>query len=77
MLLIFCIVKFTPSAKSGGHRVASSSAAVESSGGHQLSRPHNQEVSGGNTAFHKQKGGHLLRRSAIHRFENSEKYTEL
>ncbi len=73
MLLIFCIVKFTPSAKSGGHRVATPSAAVESSGGHQLSRPPNQEVSGGNTTFHQQKGGHLLRRSTMHRFENSDK----
>ncbi len=62
---------FTPLAKSGGLRVATSSAAVESSGGHHLSRPRNQEVSGGNTTFHQQK-----RRSTIHRFENSEKYTE-
>jgi hypothetical protein len=77
VLLTFCKINFTPSGKSGGLRVATSGAAVESSGGHQLSRPHNQEVSGGNTTFHQQKGGHLLRRSTMHRFENSEKYTEL
>jgi hypothetical protein len=75
--LSISLILHTPSAKSGGLRVATSGAAVESSGGHHLSHTLNQEVSGGNTTFHQQKGGHLLRRSIIHRFENSEKYIEL